>query len=138
MDIGGDHGCIGTDHVAHETANAPRFVLDDKIPWPHLEGLSDTGVYTGRLFALFTKTENRPFRTEEGLDVGEYLGGREGSIFFAGIAACLFALATEVTEFRLEIERFHLKIGQPFTASVRDWNLSLTSSFYILRKNPCQ
>jgi len=87
---------------------------------------------------LFTKTENRPFRTEEGLDVGEYLGGREGSIFFAGIATCLFALATEVTEFRLEIERFHLKIGQPVTASVRDWNLSLTSRFYILRKNPCQ
>ena len=97
VDIGRNHGCIGTDHVAHEAANAPRFVLDNEIPRSHLERLSNTGIYAGGFFTLFTETEDRTLAAEKGPDVGEYFGGREFPVFPACVTACLFALATEVT-----------------------------------------
>jgi hypothetical protein len=97
VNIGGNHSGIGTDHVAHEAANASRFILDNKIPRSYLERFSNTGIYAGGFLTLLAKTEDGATRTEKGPDVRKDFGRREFSVLLTRMNTRLFTLATEVT-----------------------------------------
>jgi len=65
---------VGAHHVAHETADAALFILDDQPVWPHLQRFSDTGIHGGRLLAVPAQPDIRPLGALKHADVGDIFG----------------------------------------------------------------